>query len=157
MEIRLILDIGVSNKWYGDHWIISCCPHCILGHSHLVGGFDIDTWFSVRDCSFRWIMEILTPWASLLGILGWSRILTYLSSRTQTFHPRYSHAFYHTRAWSSPSFILHIPSWHMTSPLSWLGGDVDQSSIILVLFSYIFQTLGSISSMMAGPDRLLTY
>ena len=61
-----------------------------------------------------------------------------LSFCTQTFHPGCSHAFHHTRAWSSPYFILHIPPWHMTSPLSRLGGDVDQSSIILVVLSYIF-------------------
>ena len=35
-----------------DHWIISCCPHCILGHSHLVGGFDIEAWLPVCDYCF---------------------------------------------------------------------------------------------------------
>ena len=94
---------------------------------------------------------------SLLGILGWSRISPYLSFHTQTFHHGYFHTFYHTGAWPSPSFILHILPWHMTSPLSRLWGDVDQSSITLVVLSYIFRTLGSTSSMMAGPDRLLTY
>ena len=61
-EIRLVLDIGASDGWYGDHWIISCCPHCILGHSHLVGCFDIKTWLSICDYCFWWIMELLTPW-----------------------------------------------------------------------------------------------
>ena len=74
---------------------------------------------------------------SLLGILKWSQILTCLSFRTQTFHHGYIHAFYHTRAWPSLSFTLHIPPWHMTSPFSRLGGDVDQSSIALVMFSYV--------------------
>ena len=75
--------------------------------------------------------------SSLLGIPGWSQILTYLSFHTQTFHHGYFHAFYLTRAWSSHSFILHIPPWHMTSPFSRLGGDIDQSSITLVVFSCI--------------------
>ena len=60
--IRLVLDIGASDEWYGDHWIISCCPHCILGHSRLVGCFDIEIWLPVCDCYFWWIMELLTPW-----------------------------------------------------------------------------------------------
>ena len=94
---------------------------------------------------------------SLLGILGWSRISPYLSFHTQTFHPWYFHTFYLTRAWSSPSFILHIPPWHMTSPFSRLGEDVDQSSFSLIVLSYIFWTLGSTSSMMVGPDRLPIY
>ena len=59
---QLILDVGASNEWYGDHWIISCCPHCILGHSHLVRCFGIETWLSVCDYCFQWIMELLTPW-----------------------------------------------------------------------------------------------
>ena len=44
-----------------DHWTISYCPHCILGHSHLVGCFDIEIWLPC-DCCFRWIMELLMPW-----------------------------------------------------------------------------------------------
>ena len=52
---------------------------------------------------------------SLLSILGWSRIPTYLSFRTQAFHHWYFHAFYHTRAWSSSSFIPHISPWHIIS------------------------------------------
>ena len=51
-EIKLILYVGASEKWYGDHWIISCCPHCILEHSHLVGRFDIETWLSIYVCWF---------------------------------------------------------------------------------------------------------
>ena len=51
-EIRLILDIGASGERYGDHWIIPCCPHCILGHSHLVGCFDIEIWLPVWDYCF---------------------------------------------------------------------------------------------------------
>ena len=51
-EIRLVLDIGASDEWYGDHWIISCCPHCILGHSHLVGCFDIEIWLPACDYCF---------------------------------------------------------------------------------------------------------
>ena len=61
-DIILILDVGASDELYGDHWIISCCPHCILGHSHLIGCFDIETWLSVCDYCFRWIMELLTLW-----------------------------------------------------------------------------------------------
>ena len=61
-DIRLILYIGASDGWYGDYWIVSFRPHCILGHSHLMGCFDINTWLSVYDCYFWWIMELLTPW-----------------------------------------------------------------------------------------------
>ena len=46
-EVRLIIYIGASTEWYRYHWIVSCCPHCILGHSHLVGCFDIETWLSI--------------------------------------------------------------------------------------------------------------
>ena len=60
-EIRLFLYIGASTDWYGDHWIISCCPHCILGHSRLVECFDIEIWLSVHDYYFWWITELLTP------------------------------------------------------------------------------------------------
>ena len=51
-EIKLVLDIGAPDEWYGDHWIISCCPHCILGHSHLVGCFDIEIWLLACDYCF---------------------------------------------------------------------------------------------------------
>ena len=51
-EIRLILYIGAFDEWYRDHWIISCCPHYILEHSHLVGCFDIETWLSVMITVF---------------------------------------------------------------------------------------------------------
>ena len=61
-EIKLILYVGASDEWYGDYWIISCCPHCILRHSHLVRCFDIETWLSVYDCCFWWTMELLTLW-----------------------------------------------------------------------------------------------
>ena len=61
-DIRLIFYIGAFDGWYGDYWIVSCCPHFILGHSHLVRCFDIEIWFSVYDCYFWWIMELLTPW-----------------------------------------------------------------------------------------------
>ena len=46
-EIGLIIYIGASTEWYRDQWIISCCPHCILRHIHLVGCFDIETWLSI--------------------------------------------------------------------------------------------------------------
>ena len=75
---------------------------------------------------------------SLLGILGWSQISPYLSFHTQIFHPWYFCTSYHTRAWSSPSFVLYIPPWHMTSPFSRLGRDVDQSLITLVVFIHSF-------------------
>ena len=29
--------IGAFGEWYGDHWIVSCCPHCIPGHNHIKG------------------------------------------------------------------------------------------------------------------------
>ena len=61
-KIRLILNVGASDEWYGDYWIVSCYPHSILGHSDLVGCLDIETWLSVYDCYFWWIMELLTPW-----------------------------------------------------------------------------------------------
>ena len=52
---------------------------------------------------------------SLLSILGWSPIPTYLSFHTQTFHLWYFHTYiYPTKVWSFPS-ILHISLWHMTS------------------------------------------
>ena len=51
-EIRLILYVGASDKWCGDHWIISCYPYRILEHSHLVGCFDIEIWFPVCDYCF---------------------------------------------------------------------------------------------------------
>ena len=60
-ETQLIIYVGASDEWYRDHWIVSCYPHCILGHSHLVGCFDIETWLIVYDCCFRWIMELLIP------------------------------------------------------------------------------------------------
>ena len=51
-EIRLVLDIGASDEWYGDYWIVSCCSHCTLWHSHLVGCFDIEIWLPVCDYCF---------------------------------------------------------------------------------------------------------
>ena len=51
-EIKLILDVGASDEWYGDYWIVSCCSHCTLGHSHLVGCFDIKIWLPVCDYCF---------------------------------------------------------------------------------------------------------
>ena len=114
-EIRLILHIVASDGWYRDHWIVSCCPHCILEHSHLIRCFDIETWLSIYDCCFRQIMEYWHLRFNLLSILGWSRISTYLLFRTQTFHLWYFHASYLTRVWSLPSFISHILPWRMTS------------------------------------------
>ena len=35
--IRFIHYIGASDEWYGDYWIVSSCPHCILGHNHIRG------------------------------------------------------------------------------------------------------------------------
>ena len=52
-KIRLILYIGAYAEWYRDHWIVLCCSHGILGHSHLVGCFAIKTWLSVCDYCFR--------------------------------------------------------------------------------------------------------
>ena len=44
--------IGAYDRWYGDYWIISCSLHRVLGHSHLVRYFDIETWLSVYDYCF---------------------------------------------------------------------------------------------------------
>ena len=95
MEIRLILDVGASDKWYGDHWIISYCPHCILGHSHLVRYFVIKTWLSVCDYCFRWIMELLTPWVRS-------------SLHTRTISDTYIHFHFVLRRFTLDTFMLPI-------------------------------------------------
>ena len=156
-EIRLVLDIEHLTS---DREIIG------LFHVVLIAYWGIATLLEVLTLRLDFLFVITAfdgLWSywhlgfSLLGILGLSLISPYLSFHTQTFHHGYFHTFYHTGAWPSPSFILHILPWHMTSPLSRLWGDVDQSSITLVVLSYIFWTLGSTSSMMTGPNRLLTY
>ena len=74
--------------------------------------------------SYLWLLLFDGLWSywhlgfSLLGILGWSQILTYLSFRTQTFHHGYFHAFYLTRAWSLSSCLIHPTMTHDFTSLS---------------------------------------
>ena len=109
-----------------------------LGHSHLVGGFDIEAWLPVCDYCFSMDYRVIDTsglvFSAYLDDLGYLPTFHFI---LRHFTHGYFHTFYLTRAWSSPSFILHILPWHMTSPFSRLGGDVDQSSIALVMFSYI--------------------
>ena len=53
--------------------------------------------------------------------------------------------------------LLSHTSHHDLTPLFRLGENVDQSSISLIVLSYIFWTLSSSSSMKTRPNRLLIY
>ena len=97
-----------------------------LFHVIIISYWGIATYLDVLTSRLDFLFMIAAfdrPWSywhlgfSLLGILGWSQIHTYLLFRIQTFHPWYFHAFYHTRAWSLHSFIPHISPWHMNSHL----------------------------------------
>ena len=94
-EIRLILSVGVFYEWYGDHWIISCCPHCILGNSHFFYVLTSRLDLLIMIVAFNGLWSYWHLGFSLLGILGWSSIPTYLSFHTQTFHSWYFHTYIH--------------------------------------------------------------
>ena len=158
-EIGLILYVGASNERYGDHWMISCCSHYILRHSHLVGCFGIETWLSVYDCCFWWIMELLKPWVQS-SWHTWMILDTYLPFISYSnISPLILSCFLSYQSLIITFFFYptHLTMTHDLTPLSQLEENVDQSSISLVVFSYIFWTLGSTSSMMEMPNRLLIY
>ena len=107
--IRLILYIGTSDGWYRDHWIVSCCPHYILGHSHLVG------YFGHRDLTFylRLLLSIDYEAIDTLGLVFSAYLddLEYL----HTFHFVLKHFTIDT---SMPSILLEPYHYLLLSPTS---------------------------------------
>ena len=95
-----------------------------LGHSHLVGGFDIEAWLPVCDYCFSMDYRVIDT--SGLVFSAYLDDLEYLP----TFHfilrhftHGYFHTFYHTGAWPSPfgwsrisSYLLSYTSYHYTWP-----------------------------------------
>ena len=77
-----ILEIAYTGTYLTHRWLIlevfvifEACLFWedvfILGHSHLID-FDIETWPSVYDCYFRWIIEIMIFFRSIfLTYLVW--------------------------------------------------------------------------------------
>ena len=127
----------------------------ILGHSHLAN-FDIETPPPVYDCCFRWIIESLTPWVQS-SQHTWSNLGTH-------FPLLHTHTSYIGPCYSCTHLIraLHLLSPHISSSCRTLSSSLDQKEIqtSLELSGWVFTclwTLGSISSVMVVPVRLLIH